>query len=222
MPFCDQHGASEVGEQQGLAGLDGVAQGLADGLGGGADDLAAGVGGAQAGPLQVASAHDVAGQHPAAGDGELHHLLHAAGQAELGGGRAVGGDGQQRGEAAGAGVVLQLRDVEGRRGVEREHGRGEARHLQVGVAGRAAAGEGGAEGGEHVVTAEAAAGAVEHGAVAGAGGAPVHAELAGDGGELRRLHRDAGAGGGRGADGAVGAGGVEQVGQAHDAGRTGW
>ena len=209
-------GTAEVREGDRLAGLDWMAESLADGLGGLADDVGAGEAGAEAGPLQVGGGEDVAGHHGPAGDGQLGHGLDPAGEAHLGRGHAVDGGGEEGGEAAGPGVELGCGEFERGFRVAREEGGVDAGQLDVAVAGGAGFLEDLAEGGEDVLADEGSAGAFEDGAVAGAGGVPVDAEHVGDCGQLWRLHGDAAAGARGGAERAV-VGAVEQVGEADDA-----
>ena len=120
--FGDDDGAAEVGELDGLTGLEGAAEGLAFGLRGGSDEVAAGEADAQAGPLEVGGGDDVAGVHGAGGDRELGHLLDAAGEADLDGGCALCGGGDEGGEAAGGGAEVEVGDVDGGLGVGGEEG----------------------------------------------------------------------------------------------------
>ena len=215
LAFGDDDGAPEVGELDGLAGLDRAAKGLAFGLGVGADDVPVGEAEAETGPLQIGRGNDVAGEHVAAENGKLDHRLDAAGQANKSRRDARRRDLEHGGEAAGGGVELGGGEVENWDGTEREGGHGDRGQLDIAVLGGAGLGEGGAERGEQVVLGKDTAGAFQDGAVAGAGRTPINGEHMCDGDELGSFDGDAVAGCGRGAERTV-VGAVEQVREVDD------
>ena len=129
----------------------------------------------------------------------------------------LAGDRQHRAEAAGAGVVIQVRHHRPRIGLERHQRRREAGHLDVAIRRRAAADQRVPHRIQHVLAPQRTAGPFQHRAIRRRCGPPVDAELPRDGAKLRRLHDDAPARAGAGTQHALGirAGVVEQVRQLH-------